>query len=198
MGGGAAGGLWRHQQWSPSWLPSWILPRIRNQVKTVRIGDFLHLRWKHINKHCLILATRFTFVVAEKLKNMYFQAKTAWPPPNYDVISRNYGNWPSLNLTQHACKGWTNSYCSRGKLRKALGSGIPPPPLRPRVKLCESFLVESPNLYLAFIKTILAGVFRTFGIPLRFLSSKPSFLHDHFTTQHSDLVNRSIHANVFT
>ena len=73
-----------------------------------------------------------------------------------------------------------------------------PPPLRPRVKLCESFLVESPNLYLAFIKTILAGVLRTFGIPLRFLSSKPSFLHDHFTTQHSDLVNRSIHANVFT
>ena len=28
MGGGAAGGPWRHQQWSPSW----ILPRIRNQV----------------------------------------------------------------------------------------------------------------------------------------------------------------------
>ena len=127
MGGGAAGGLWRHQQWSSSWLPSWILPRIRNQVKTVRIGDFLRLRWKHINKHCVILATRFTFIVAEKLKNMYFQAKTAWPPPNYDVISRNYGNWPSLNLTQHARKGWTNSYCSRGKLRKALGSGIPPP-----------------------------------------------------------------------
>ena len=33
MGGGAAGGLWRHQTWSPSW----ILSRIRNQlhVKTV-------------------------------------------------------------------------------------------------------------------------------------------------------------------
>ena len=28
MGGGAAGGSWRHQQWSPSWPPSWILPRI--------------------------------------------------------------------------------------------------------------------------------------------------------------------------
>ena len=28
MGGGAAGGPWRHQQWSSSW----ILPRIRNQV----------------------------------------------------------------------------------------------------------------------------------------------------------------------
>ena len=31
-GGGAAGGLWRHQQLSPSW----ILQRIRNKVKTVR------------------------------------------------------------------------------------------------------------------------------------------------------------------
>ena len=30
MGGGAAGGLWRHQTLSPSW----ILSRIRNQVKT--------------------------------------------------------------------------------------------------------------------------------------------------------------------
>ena len=33
-------GLWRHQQWSPSWPPPWILPRIGNQVKTVRNGDF--------------------------------------------------------------------------------------------------------------------------------------------------------------
>ena len=40
MGGGAAGGLWRHQQWSPSWLPSWILPRIRNQVKTAGKSNF--------------------------------------------------------------------------------------------------------------------------------------------------------------
>ena len=47
------------------------------------------------------------------------------------------------------------------------------------------FLVESPILYLAFLKTILAALFRTFGLPLRFLPSKPSFLHDHFTTQHS-------------
>ena len=42
IGGGAAGGLWRHQQWSPSW----ILLRIRNQVKTAKNGDFLCLRWK--------------------------------------------------------------------------------------------------------------------------------------------------------
>ena len=72
--------------------------------------------------------------------------------------------------------------------------------------LCESFLVESPILYLAFFKTILAALFGTLGLPLRFLPSKPSLLHDHFTTQHSDFpsflavittdkpVNRSIHA----
>ena len=29
------------QQWSPSWPLSWILPRIRNQGKTARDGDFL-------------------------------------------------------------------------------------------------------------------------------------------------------------
>ena len=40
MGGGAAGGLWHHQTWLPSWPPSWIFSRIRNQVKTVRIKNF--------------------------------------------------------------------------------------------------------------------------------------------------------------
>ena len=72
-----------------------------------------------------------------------------------------------------------------------------------------SFLDESPILYLAFFKTILAdlaALFRAFGLPLSFLPSKPSFLHDHSTTQHSDFssflaisttdkpVNRSIQA----
>ena len=50
MGGGAAGGLWRHQQWSPPSPPSWILPRIRNQVKTVRINNFLRLTCKITHK----------------------------------------------------------------------------------------------------------------------------------------------------
>ena len=49
-----------------------------------------------------------------------------------------------------------------------------------------SFLVESLILYLAFFKTILVTLLRTFGLPLSFLSSKPSFLHDHSTTQHSN------------
>ena len=61
-------------------------------------------------------------------------------------------------------------------------------------------------MYLALFETILADFFRTFGLPLRFLLLKPSFLHGLFTTQHSDFprflavsttdkpVNRSIHA----
>ena len=63
--------------------------------------------------------------------------------------------------------------------------------------------MESPILYLAFSKTISPALFRTFGLPPRFLLLKPSFLHDHFTTQFQFLavsiladkpVNRSIHA----
>ena len=39
---------------------------------------------------------------------------------------------------------------------------------------------------MAFFKTILAVLFRTFGLTRRFLSVKPSFLYDHLTTQQSD------------
>ena len=49
-----------------------------------------------------------------------------------------------------------------------------------------SFLVESPILNPAFFKTILAALFRAFGLSFSFLPSQPSFLHDHSTTQHSD------------
>ena len=71
-------------------------------------------------------------------------------------------------------------------------------------------LVESTILYLAFMKTILAALFRAFGRRLNFLPSKPSFLYDHSTTQHSDFsgflafsatdkpVNRSIQAYALT
>ena len=71
-------------------------------------------------------------------------------------------------------------------------------------------LIGSPILYLAFSKTIVAALFRAFGLPLSFLPSKPSFLHDHSTTQHSDFssflaisttdkpVNRSIQAYALT
>ena len=61
-------------------------------------------------------------------------------------------------------------------------------------------------MYRAFFKTVLAALFRTFGLLLRFLPLKASFLHDHLITQHSDFssilavsstdkpINRSIHA----
>ena len=40
MGGGAAGGLWRHLQWLPSWVPSWILLRIKNRLKPPKLATF--------------------------------------------------------------------------------------------------------------------------------------------------------------
>ena len=51
MGGGATGGLWRHKQWSPSWPSSWILPRVRNQAKNARNGNFLCLTCKRTLHH---------------------------------------------------------------------------------------------------------------------------------------------------
>ena len=51
-------------------------------------------------------------------------------------------------------------------------------------KSCESYLVEF-SLFctgLAFFKTIFDALLRTFGLPLLFLSSKPSFLNYHLTT----------------
>ena len=50
MGGGAAVGLSRHQQWSPSWPPSRILPRVRNQDKTARNGNFFMFDMKNNTK----------------------------------------------------------------------------------------------------------------------------------------------------
>ena len=58
----------------------------------------------------MISATRFTFIVEKSWKNMNFYSKMVWPPPPYDVISRNHRNLPLLNLTQNAREGWTNSY----------------------------------------------------------------------------------------
>ena len=51
---------------------------------------------------------------------------------------------------------------------------------------CESCLVEFPLLYLALFRILLAASLRIFGLPVLFLSSNPSFLDDHFTTQCSD------------
>ena len=100
MGGSAAGGLWRLQQWSPSW----VLSRIRNQVKIMRNGKFCAFHWL-----CMISATRFTFIVERSWKNMYFHPKLAWPPATDNAISRNHSNWLSLNLSQNLRKVWANS-----------------------------------------------------------------------------------------
>ena len=52
IGGGAAGGLWRRQQWSPSWT----LPRIRNEVKTA------------INKHFALLHPKALFLLLKEVE----------------------------------------------------------------------------------------------------------------------------------
>ena len=62
MDGGAAGGLWRHSQWSPSWLPSWLLLRIRNQGKTARNGNFLCLTCKVTNEYLKKARTLHNFI----------------------------------------------------------------------------------------------------------------------------------------
>ena len=54
----------------------------------------------------MILATRFTFIVEKIWKACTFTQK--WLD-HIDVISRNQRNWPSLNWTQNALEGWTNS-----------------------------------------------------------------------------------------
>ena len=76
---------------------------------------------------------------------------------------------------------------------------------------CESYLVELSLLYLTFFKTVLAALLRTISLNFFFLSSKHSFLDDHFTTENSDFsifflsgmstdkpVNRSKHAYAVT
>ena len=113
MGNGTAGGLRHHQQWSPSWPPSWILPRIRNQVKTVRNGDFFVPFLYIYTQISIFLATRPTFIVERSWKNIYFHPKMAWAPATYDVISRDHSNWLVLNLSQNVHEGWTNSYWKR-------------------------------------------------------------------------------------
>ena len=90
IGGGAAGGPWRHQQWSPYW----ILPGSRNQVKTVGNSNFCDGMILFLKKHV-------------------FSPKIGLTNCTFDVISRNHSNWPSLNLSQNLRKGWTNSYRKR-------------------------------------------------------------------------------------
>ena len=128
--------------WRPVTSPTMVgileFSKIRNKVKTVRNGNFLCFTWKITHKQalCMILATRFTFIVERNWKNMYFHPKLPCPPATYVVISRNDSNWPSLNLSQNVGEGWTNSYRKRQALilyplrknsEKSYRGGIPPP-----------------------------------------------------------------------
>ena len=75
-GGGAAGGLWRHQQWSPSWPLSWILPEIRSQVKTARNVIFCPLHEKlHIVSTLHDFSHNIYFNCWKKLKKHVFSSK---------------------------------------------------------------------------------------------------------------------------
>ena len=144
MGGGTAGGLWRHQQWSPFWPPSWILTRTRNEVKTARNGNFLCSTWKVTTRAlCMILARRFTFIAERSWKKVFSPKNGLTTYYLWHHISY-HSNWPSIKLSQNVRKGWTNSYWKRRLLfyplgkkpRKTLGEGgshwhqppSPPPP----------------------------------------------------------------------
>ena len=61
------------------WSPSWIVPGIRNQVQNARNGDFFVLEKKNNTKEalCMILATRFAFIVEGSWKHIYFHSKMA-------------------------------------------------------------------------------------------------------------------------
>ena len=80
MGGGAAWGLWFHQQWSLSWPPSWSTKEWKT-LKTSKNGDFFVLQmknnteistlhglrrkiyfycWRKLNKHVLSLKNGLT------------------------------------------------------------------------------------------------------------------------------------------
>ena len=79
---------------------------IRLKPRQIMIFGALH-------ELCMILASRFTFIVERSWKNMYFHPKMVWPPAAYDVISRYHSNWPSLNLSQKVRERWTNRFWKR-------------------------------------------------------------------------------------
>ena len=111
----------------------------------------LKLQKRYFFVLCMILATRFTFIVERSWKQMYFHPKLACPPASYDFISRNHSDWPSLNLSQNVCEVWMNMQLlktsgtySIKKLRKTLfgeggGGSSSTPSVRPRVSFERLF-----------------------------------------------------------
>ena len=129
------------------------------RLKPREMVVFLCFTWKITHKKalCMIIATRFTFIVERGWKNMYFHPKLAWPPATYDVVSRNHSNWLSLNLSQNVRKGWMNSYWKRQVMmfyflrknsEKPYGRWMPPlyvPGLRRNWK-GQKLCFDNPNL----------------------------------------------------
>ena len=87
----------------------------------------------------------------------------AWPSATYDIISRIYSNWPSLNLSQNACEGKNEKLLktsgadvlsSRKKTKKNLreiGGGTPPPHLYVRRLKQNAFVSLRPDEEICFI-----------------------------------------------
>ena len=92
------------------------------QNKNTRLGPFPwkrsvlqnpdRVRTNQSARICLRLALPYNnyFYCLKLWRKKYFHSKMAWPPlliTSYLVTTQN---WPSLNVTQIARKGWTNSY----------------------------------------------------------------------------------------
>ena len=75
MGSGAAGGLWRHQIWLPSWPASWISSRIKNYVKTASIVNFLCLTYKITHKYFASFYPQALHLLLKEFKTCIFTQK---------------------------------------------------------------------------------------------------------------------------
>ena len=153
MGGGAAGGLWRHQR--PSWPPSWIISGILNREKwwffVLCMINNTEISTLHDFSH------KICFYYWKKLKNMYFHPKMTLPLATYDVISCDHSNWPSLDLSQNVREGWTNSYWTQQVLtfyplgknsEKPIGGWHSAPLVRPRDCPCKIEKLIHPSSFI--------------------------------------------------
>ena len=69
---------------------------MREKRQELVIGNLKHKSFASFYPRALFLSLN------ESWKNMHFHSNMAWPPSTYDLISRNYNNWSSLNLSQNA------------------------------------------------------------------------------------------------
>ena len=98
MGGGAAGGLWRHQQWSPTW----IFPRSRNQVK---IAIQVYPRTYKVAQAHMVLPSPPP-PHSEVFRNSSFTQLKRWSVTmvmRYDVISSRWSShlWVKTHVFFH-------------------------------------------------------------------------------------------------